>query len=49
MAENDSPAQTPLDVHAEGWSVLHMYYRIDRALWSSLDEKEQDVLLMLIL
>ena len=42
MAEKESPAQQPLDVHAEGWSVLHMYYRIDRALWSSLDEKEQE-------
>ena len=42
MAENDSPANTPLDVHAEGWSVLHIYYRIDRALWTSLDEKEQE-------
>ena len=42
MAEKESPAQQSLDVHAEGWSVLHMYYRIDRALWSSLDEKEQE-------
>jgi len=42
MAEKQSPAQQPLDVHAEGWSVLHMYYRIDRALWSSLEEKEQE-------
>jgi len=42
MAEKQNSAQQPLDVHAEGWSVLHMYYRIDRALWSSLEEKEQE-------
>ena len=42
MAGNETSTHGSLDVHSEGWSVLHMYYRIDRALWSSLEDKEQE-------
>ncbi|MFP6664408.1 MAG: chlorite dismutase family protein [Deltaproteobacteria bacterium] len=42
MSENADSPKTPVNVHTEGWPVLHIYYRIDRALWSSLDDKEQE-------
>lgn len=41
MAENPASG-SPVDITTEGWPVLHIYYRLDRALWSSLEEKEQE-------
>ena len=41
MSDNTASGD-PVDITTEGWPVLHIYYRLDRALWSSLDEKEQE-------
>src|SRR5262245_30091741 len=34
------PTLPPL-VAAEGWHVLHLFYRVDQATWSMLSEKEK--------
>ena len=42
MADKSDASKSVVGVDTEGWSVLHLYYRLDRALWSSLEDKEQE-------